>query len=292
MINNTSNNNSSNNNTSNYNIVYNKTNNYNKIAVFDLDETLGYFEQLAIFWRVLDKLSNNTLTQTTFEKVLDLFDCFLRPFILNILKFVIDKRDLGECDKIVLYTNNKGDESWVNLICNYFNNKLNTNVFDEKIQAFKKDGKIFDTRRKSSEKTINDLIYCTKIPKDTIIYFLDDTYYVKVVESDEVFFYHCDPSYKYVLPFQDMAERYYAFNYDRINMDETKFIQIFLELTNSLDSNYDDTYYNEIKFYKAISKHILFGLEKFFSMAWYHKRKGIKGNKKKTKKDFNKKKNC
>jgi len=48
-----------------------------KIVVFDLDETLGYFTELGIFWDCLKnylKIENNeTLTQIDFNDMLDLF---------------------------------------------------------------------------------------------------------------------------------------------------------------------------------------------------------------------------
>ena len=53
-----------------------------KIVVFDLDETLGYFTELGIFWDCLKnylkiKNVNKTLSQTDFNNVLDLYPEFL-----------------------------------------------------------------------------------------------------------------------------------------------------------------------------------------------------------------------
>jgi hypothetical protein len=59
-----------------------------KVVVFDLDETLGYFLELGVFWEVLLLYANPTslLTQEVFNSVLDLYPEFIRPNILAILK--------------------------------------------------------------------------------------------------------------------------------------------------------------------------------------------------------------
>jgi hypothetical protein len=61
-----------------------------KIVVFDLDETLGYFMELGMFWDSLTNyIKNNKLQipidQKLFNKILDLYPEFLRPNILGIL---------------------------------------------------------------------------------------------------------------------------------------------------------------------------------------------------------------
>ena len=63
-----------------------------KIVVFDLDETLGYFMELGMFWDSLTNyIKNNKLQipidQKLFNKILDLYPEFLRPNIIGILKF-------------------------------------------------------------------------------------------------------------------------------------------------------------------------------------------------------------
>ena len=65
-----------------------------KIVVFDLDETLGYFVELGIFWDCLDYfLKEETINeintiiskQDYFNEILDLFPEFIRPNIVSIL---------------------------------------------------------------------------------------------------------------------------------------------------------------------------------------------------------------
>ena len=64
----------------------------NKIVVFDMDETLGYFIELGMFWDALSGFIkkenlNILINQKLFNSVLDLFPEFLRPNIINILDY-------------------------------------------------------------------------------------------------------------------------------------------------------------------------------------------------------------
>ena len=66
--------------------------NPNNIVVFDLDETLGYFYQLSIFWNMLNDYFKTYLSEEDFINVLKLYPEFLRPNITDILKYVIKKK--------------------------------------------------------------------------------------------------------------------------------------------------------------------------------------------------------
>ena len=64
-----------------------------KIVVFDMDETLGYFVELGIFWDSLKsyiKMKNIEvpIDQQLFNNVFDLYPEFLRPNIINILNYL------------------------------------------------------------------------------------------------------------------------------------------------------------------------------------------------------------
>jgi hypothetical protein len=73
-----------------------------KFVVFDLDETLGSFVQMGIFWDTFVnfmKLQKNAKpNQDIFNDFLDLYPEFLRPFILNILDYI--KTQKKNSDKI------------------------------------------------------------------------------------------------------------------------------------------------------------------------------------------------
>ena len=78
--------------------------NKSKIVVFDLDETMGYFVELGIFWDSLNnyiKLHNLDskipLAQEDFNSVLELFPEFLRPNIFTIFNFLKQKSISKQC---------------------------------------------------------------------------------------------------------------------------------------------------------------------------------------------------
>lgn len=231
-----------------------------KIVVFDLDETLGNFVELGMFCDALEELNKKKLNNEEFFKILDLFSEFLRPNILKILKFLLDKKRKGKCNRIMIYTNNQGPKSWARKISEYFNYKLDVNVFDQIIAAFKVKGKKVEICRTSHDKSVRDLLKCTKIPPNTQICFLDDQYH-PLMEHNNVFYINVKP-YIYNIKFKDMAERYY----DKIGIDMNK--EEFVSSINTYmkDYNFTVTTKNEveIKVDEIISKKIIIHLEEFF----------------------------
>jgi len=84
-----------------------------KIVVFDLDETLGYFTEFGIFCDCLNKyFKNNEYSNTHFNELLDLYPEFIRPKIINTLKYLKSKKMVNKCYKVMIYTNNQGDKQW------------------------------------------------------------------------------------------------------------------------------------------------------------------------------------
>ena len=164
-------------------IIYTYTMSCNsKIVVFDLDETLGYFTELGMFWDALKAYIHKTnativIDQTLFNNILDLYPEFLRPTIIDILNYLKKKKIRNHCDKLMIYTNNQGPVEWAKYITSYFNNKLNYVMFDQIIAAFKVRGKRVEVCRTTHKKTHSDFIKCTKLPEDTQICFLDDVFH-------------------------------------------------------------------------------------------------------------------
>jgi hypothetical protein len=167
--------------------------NYQKVIVFDLDETLGSFFDLNLVWTGLNKIRKKTSEneQNEFNYILDLYPEFLRYGILNILDYLYLKKKQNECYKIYIYTNNNCNPPWVSLITKYFNYKLKLKLkdelFDKIISAFKINNKIIQLSRSTYAKTYNDFINCTLLPKTTEICFLDNTYYNEM-KSEKVYY--------------------------------------------------------------------------------------------------------
>jgi hypothetical protein len=183
----------------------------NKIVVFDLDETLGYFSELGMFWYAINSYITNkkidyNLTQCDFNNILDLYPEFLRPNIINILLFLKQKRKANRCNKLMIYTNNQGPPGWVDHIKKYFEDKISYKLFDQIVAAFKINGKKIEMCRTSHAKSHSDFIKCTKIAETTKICFLDDTHYPDM-ENENVYYINIKP-YTYDLDFDTIINRF------------------------------------------------------------------------------------
>ena len=239
-----------------------------KIIVFDLDETLGYFMELGMFWDalnayIIEQQINLPINQSLFNKVLDLFPEFLRPNILNILNYIKQKKITKDCNKLMIYTNNQGSTEWVNYITKYFEEKINYQIFDQIISAFKIRGKRVELCRTTHMKTHSDLIKCTKIPKNTQICFLDDLFHPNMT-NENVYYINLKP-YTYDLDFNEMITRFLNSNILDINNATycRKFILTFMK-------SYHHIYVTKKKetqiIDKIISKKILQHLYIFFKI--------------------------
>ena len=238
-----------------------------KIVVFDLDETLGNFIELGMFCDALDNYTKTKMTTPHFFEIIDLFHHFLRPNIIKILDFLIKKRRQQKCDKIMIYTNNNGPRTWAENISKYFQHKLKEKVFDEIIAAFKVNGKQVEICRTSHDKSVDDLIRCTKIPANTKICFLDDQYHPQMKHSN-VFYINVKP-YTYSYEFNDMAEMYY--NKFSSKLTHQTDLEMFKKHIHDFmsDYNYDviTKDENELKVDKVISKKLIQHLKNFLSTS-------------------------
>jgi hypothetical protein len=147
-----------------------------KYVVFDVDETLGYFSQFGAFVDALNHYYSDfsRVVFDNFNELLDLYPEFIRPNIIEILKYVSEKKREGACKGIIIYTNNQGPRMWVANISKYFDYKVGTQVFDQIIAAFKVNGKIVQEGRTTQNKTYEDLVRVANISKTSEICFIDD----------------------------------------------------------------------------------------------------------------------
>lgn len=174
-----------------------------KIVVFDLDETLGFFTEFGIFCDCLNNyFKNNKYSDTHFNDLLDLYPEFIRPKMINILQYLKNKKEENKCYKVMIYTNNQGPKIWAINIKKYFEYKIKYNLFDQIIAAFKVRGEPVEIGRTSHDKTTEDLIRCTKIPHNTEICFIDDIYHSGMA-NDNVYYINVKP-YHYYLSIEKM----------------------------------------------------------------------------------------
>lgn len=172
-----------------------------KVITLDLDETIGSFSHLHILWngimRFYNKngLSENDKEQLFFQ-LFDLYPEFLRYDILHILTYLC-KKQKENVVQLYLYTNNKCGYHWVDMIVKYLQYKISvSSIFNRTICAFKIGSRIIEPERSTNNKTLVDLINCTKIGKNTQICFLDDAYHEEMIKDNIYYiqpkvYYHC-----------------------------------------------------------------------------------------------------
>ena len=180
----------------------------NYAIVFDMDETLGSFSQLYRFWNLIKiYLNKPELDNSYFYTIIDLFPLFLRPNILILLDLIKKKKITKVCDYVMIYTNNNGPNEWANLIKSYFHHKLQYELFDKIIRAFKINGKQIELCRTSYEKSFKDLINCTQLPLNTKVCFLDDQQHNEMNHKNVVYI-NIQP-YHYNVKYEIMASKFY-----------------------------------------------------------------------------------
>jgi hypothetical protein len=256
-----------------------------KIVVFDLDETLGYFTELGIFWDCLKnylkiKNANKTLSQTDFNNILDLYPEFLRPNIINILTYLKNKKQSKCCHKMMIYTNNNGPPEWAHHIISYFESKIKYKLIDQIIAAFKINGKQVEICRTTHNKTHNDLIMCTKIPANTEICFLDDMFHPGMV-NENIYYINIKPYY-YDLKFNEMIHKFKnSVCGKKMNLDDDSFDKIMTSEFKRYNYECLDKNLKEYEIDKVLGKQIMTHLQEFFNNSSKNKtrRNTIKKNK-------------
>ena len=243
-----------------------------KIVVFDLDETLGSFVELGIFWdclnRYLIKDPKKDLLKDDFSNILDLYPEFLRPGIIDILNYLKNKKISKCCKKLMIYTNNQGPESWAKNLISYFEKKINHPLFDQLISAFKINGKRVEICRSSHDKSYNDLIKCTKLPKTAEFCFIDDVYHPKM-HNKNIYYINLKP-YTYDLSFEDMIDRFINSDLGKkyLNKDKEEHNTFLNFMTNELKLyNYScvEKKKEDYEIDKILSKQIFIYLQDFFN---------------------------
>jgi hypothetical protein len=144
--------------------------------------------------------------------------------MVRILDYIRKKKNTGVCRKVIIYTNNMGPDKWVTHIRRYFEHKLRLlptattddtaiipPLFDHLIGGFKPNTERPETinklpQRTTNEKTMNDLIYCARLPANIDVCFLDDVYHKKMTD-ERVYYIKLQPYYAY-LPFETFVVRF------------------------------------------------------------------------------------
>lgn len=254
-----------------YNKKRSKTN--GRVIAFDLDETLGSFTDLEILWSALQHFTKNYVP-IDFNKVLDLYPEFLRYGIEHIIKFLIQKKNSGQCKQIYIYTNNQCKYNWVDLIATYFDYKLKTKtpIFDKIIRAFRIGNTRIEPNRTSTSKTFSDFIKCTLLPIKTEVCFVDN-YEYEDMKSDRV--YYIQPySYTHHLSTQDIINRFVNSDiYNTITNDSHvlhKFIAEYFLIRNHITNG--NPMIQDLKRDIIVAQKIMYHLKEFFYLTTKRRR--------------------
>ncbi len=139
-----------------------------------MDETIG---ALAAFAKYVHEMSPYLVTSTLFCHLLERNPLYLRPGMLEILRFLSSNRRLGRC-RLIMYTNNPNSH-WVKLVRHYLETKGAS--FDHVIDGA-------DKRRTGLAKCVHDLLECTRLPKNSQFFFVDDQFHPGMVSNQVRYF--------------------------------------------------------------------------------------------------------
>jgi len=226
----------------------------NLVFVFDLDKTMGYFTQVAVFIEGIEHFIGRKLKKNEIYKTFDLFPEMFRPDMMNILKYLKQLKKKKKCVKVLIYTNNIGPKSWVYSIKNYIEKKLKYKLFDRTIAAWKVDGKVYEKCRTSHEKKYTDLLKCGKLKKTDKICFLDDMKHPHMIHAN-VKYLHLE-AYKHDIQFTKMCKTFLKSPFGKLikKNEHQKFIIKFMKFakTDPLGFRYIESQTSSRKGYKKL----------------------------------------
>lgn len=130
-----------------------------KIIIFDLDHTLGFFEQLI-------HMMNHC--RHTCHELLCMFPEMFRPLLLDFFKTLVLYKKTGKIKSVILYSNNNNG-LFVNMIMDYIHDFLEYTLFDYVIT-------LEHPLRKSKQKDYHELLLMTRdtIHESSMLCFIDD----------------------------------------------------------------------------------------------------------------------
>jgi hypothetical protein len=127
----------------------------NKIIVFDLDNTIGNFDQII-------EIMNHTNKKTKKEvhELFDLFPFVFRTNIFDIFHSIARLKKERKIQSVLLYTNNNNDV-FIEYVLSYIHEKLKYTLFDVIISF---------NQTKNKTKNMDDLLKFAKLNVDNICF--------------------------------------------------------------------------------------------------------------------------
>ena len=241
-----------------------------KVIVFDFDETLGYFPQFYLFWKLLLCYlpDDTTIDCSTFNNLLDLYPELFRINLYTILNYIKHTKEEGLCDKVILYTNNQCSGRWIELIINYLEQKLKYKLFDVIIKAYKIKNNVIEKKRTTHDKIYSDLLRCGDIPLHSHICVIDDRSFT-IQEHKNVYYVKTYP-YVYKMGMNTIIKRFVTNN--SIIQDLNISISDFINYINNTSYNNEEEYNenNSLKILKDKneSKRVILQINKFINFSY------------------------
>jgi hypothetical protein len=160
-----------------------------KTILFDLDQTLGYFEQMVHIMNHSDLSCHELLT---------LFPEFFRPLLLDFLKVLSQYKQSGKIQSILLYSNNN-NTPFVQSIVDSLHQLIGVKVFDDIIT-------LDHPRRLQKLKDYQDLLRIQEGRLDrSVLCFVDDKRHPLMIHPN-VIYIHCE-SYRHFIKHALVVEK-------------------------------------------------------------------------------------
>jgi hypothetical protein len=159
-----------------------------KFIVFDLDQTLGFFDQIVY-------IINQTRLET-YAPLFELFPEIFRPHLFELLHSLALSKKNNRLKGVVLYSNNRNDD-FVKQVIQYIHTKLGYLIFEPVLTYH-------SVERTTREKNYQDLFSCIKY--DTPLFcFVDDKYHEGMNHVD-IYYIHAE-AYQYILDEKEVNKR-------------------------------------------------------------------------------------
>jgi len=243
-----------------------------KVIVFDLDETIGCFQFLSIYFNILIKIKkiNDLKKNEIYYTLLDNFPRVFRPKIFKLFKKIIKEKKKKNFN-VFLYTNNTGSRKYVLRIIKYIHKKLNYKLFDKVISGFGTN----KIKRQGCYKTYSDISkYYNN--RNVEVLFFDDRHHEKMINKHSKCIILNE--YSYDINFHSFIKIFKSINNKKKYLTANQLNNYFKKL-NNYGLNFDILKKNKKEF-KIINNEIINFIKK---KSKTYKQKNIK-KKKKTKK--------
>tara|TARA_B100000282_G_scaffold293323_1_gene268442 strand:+ start:932 stop:1681 length:750 start_codon:yes stop_codon:yes gene_type:complete len=245
-----------------------------KAIVFDLDHTIGDFLLIGILWKFLCHV-NCSLNQSDFNNICEIFPEIFRPNIFTIFKYLCKRKNLNKNIKLIIYSNNQAGKSWINMINEYINYKINDKVFDFIIGPYKLKNEIVEKCRHCNEKTYEDVINCCGISDKAEILFLDDLHHPKM-EHNKVFYINIK-KYNNKNKTREIIDRFMTANKYSSLFSKHEIGKLFVRYIKKINKDIEKTE-KELELDKVITKAIMNHILNFLNNNKHNKTRKKKRN--------------